>query len=215
MTADLQRVSRPLMLVVVAAMVATLGACADRERTVEPAGEVPPAEAEGTVEEAVDQLTLPLEIRMALLEELGVDGLRITTTVTYDQVTLGGTVRDPASQMRAEEVVAGLDEVDSVYNTIVVVPTEEMAGPEGAAEELQSEVGDELLEAEVALRLYAAIGADASGIEVEATDGTVSLGGKVDEEHEKTEALAAAREAAGVVDVVDWIEVHPPLDQPF
>ena len=197
--------------IIAASLALALIACAGEEATEGTAPE-PAVEAAGeAVSEAVDVVTLPIEVRVALLEELGVDALRIDTTVDEGHVTLAGMVREPASQVHAEEIAGAVDGVESVRSSIVVAPSEDLAPDDPAAEELEKQLADELLEGEIKLRLYGAIGVGASDIEVESIDGTVTLRGVVDEQEEHGEAVAAAEAAAGVVEVIDLIEVTRPI----
>jgi len=166
---------------------------------------------ETTAEAAVDEFTLPIEVRLAMLDEFGVDALGIDMQVQGGRVRLSGTVRNPETQRNAEQVVRAVDGVDEVYSTIAVAPSGDLAPEASTSDQLETELTDELLEGEVALRLYAELGVDAHELEVEATDGTLTISGVVDEASKKEDAVAAAEAAAGANEVIDMIQVANPV----
>jgi osmotically-inducible protein OsmY len=181
------------------------------ERETPPPQDMPPQVEQNVVEKTIDEITTELKIQLALLDELKADGLGIDTEISGDKVILTGEVYDPATSVRAGEIVSHVPGVDSVVNEISVAPAPEMGASETSAEELQQKVVDESLELTLRLRLYAAIGTDAQRIEVEVEDGAVILGGWVPSEEEKTEALAAIKEEVGETAVMDEIEVTQPI----
>jgi len=181
------------------------------ERETPPPQDMPPQVEQNVVEKTIDEITTELEIQFALLDELEADGLGIDTEISGDKVTLTGEVYDPATLVRAGEIVSQVPGVDSVVNEISVAPAPEMGPSETSAEELQQKVVDESLELTLKLRLYAAIGTDAQRIDVEVEDGAVVLGGWVPSEEKKTEALAAINEGAGDSEVLDGIQVTQPI----
>ena len=181
------------------------------ERETPPPKDMPPQVEQNVVEKTIDEITTELEIQLALLDELKADGLGIDTEISGDKVTLTGEVYDPATSLRAGEIVSQVPSVDTVVNEISVAPAPEMGASETSAEELQQKIVDESLELTLRLRLYAAIGTDAQRIEVEVEDGAVILGGWVPSEEEKAEALAAVKEGAGDSSVLDGIQVTQPI----
>jgi osmotically-inducible protein OsmY len=158
----------------------------------------------------IAELRTELAVRLALLESLGDDGLRIHIDVDGDRVALAGEVRHRSSQELAEEVAEGVNGVRHVRNDLVLEA--QAQGPSGkpitrAASQLEDEMADTLLESKVKLRLLDRAGSTAFKVEVEATDGVVSLRGKVpDREHRKI-VLEAARETAGVRRVINLLKV--------
>ncbi|MEE4273686.1 MAG: BON domain-containing protein [Thermoanaerobaculales bacterium] len=203
---------KPLLTIAVLAIgLTTFSGCGQGEPTFEPVDTSALEEEPTVVDNAVDQITLPIEVRLALLNELGVDGLRIEPEVEGNRVILAGIVHDPASQVSAEAIVSEIDGINEVFNTIAVTPTEGAGPATEVSEELKQELADELLEAEVALRVFTAIGADASRLEIQAARGTVTLGGLVSSTANKAEAVTAAEGALGAVEVLDFIEVSDPI----
>jgi osmotically-inducible protein OsmY len=193
------------MIMTAALALAGITGCGQREP--QPPHEQFPEVQQESIETALDEVTTELEVQVALLTNLGVEGLRVDTEVVGTDVTLRGQIHDPATPERAFEIVSGLPGVGTVTNDLSLVPVAEKGANEGTLEALQQELADETLEVRVKLRLYGAIGLDAEGIEVEATNGTVTLGGSVEAQAEKTEAVAAAEATGGVMEVVDVIQV--------
>ncbi len=148
-------------------------------------------------------------VHIALLEKLGIDGLRVGVEVAGDQATLTGEVHKRETRELAKQVALSVDGVTKVENTIKLTPA---ASPENTAAskvvgEAQHDVADALLGTKVKLKLLDALGSDAFKIDVKASDGIVSLRGTVPNDHERDTAIAEAKGAKGVKKVVDLIEI--------
>lgn len=149
--------------------------------------------------------TTELTVQLALLERLGLDGIRITSRVHGTTVDLGGEVRRADSPKIAEQTVRGIDGVDNVVNDITVAGSGE---PSKAAEQAAAAlVADQKVVAAVKLALIHAIGHPALSVEVSANDGTVDLSGSVPDENTHQKALVAAETTAGVTEVNDHLSV--------
>lgn len=201
--------SRTLILAIVAVAVVALAACGPQQ-------EAPPAAPMEEVQHdslgaVLDEATTEIDVQLALLNNLGVDGLRVDTDVIGNRVVLTGTVHDPASQELADDVAASLPGVDEVDNRIAVQPSEDLSSPDEAGEALQQELADSTLELQVELAVLTAVGLDAQQLDVEAADGTVSVGGSLTSEDEKAQALAAAEGVEGVAEVIDLVQVAQPV----
>ena len=134
---------------------------------------------EGIVQELSDGL-LELKVKTSLLEKLGTSAMGIEVTAENGEVTLSGTVDEKSAQELAEEVVEALDGVRSVDNDIRLEKDEDGEHPVGdAVGHAESEVKDAALETKVKTRLVGEIGRHAFRIEVEASNGVVSLRGVV------------------------------------
>jgi osmotically-inducible protein OsmY len=164
-----------------------------------------------TIEASLAELETELHVQLALLDNFGVDGLRVESEVVGSRVILGGTVHDPATQELAGGVVSGLTGVEAVDNRIVVAPSEDFAGEDDTAAEVEQELADATLEARITLALYGAVGLDAAQLEIEAVDGTVSVGGELGSEDAKAAALAAVDATEGVTQVIDMVQVAQPV----
>ena len=161
------------------------------------------AVADGAVADAL----LGLEVRGRLLDRLGWDGLRLGVEVSGDAVTLDGEVQERATQELAEEVALSVDGIHSVDNRLTVRPAEtDRETPVGdAVADAELEVRDAALEVRVKANLFKEIGRHAREVEVEATDGEVSLRGRLPDEARKRLALEAARGTKGVTEVIDLL----------
>jgi osmotically-inducible protein OsmY len=151
---------------------------------------------------------LETEVRLAILEKLGSDGLDVKADALGGRVRLSGAVDKRSTQELAEEVVRAVPGVQGVDNAIAAregTSGTPMAKAVGAAE---NEVGDAILEMRVGRNLLGEIGRYALDLEVEATDGVVSLRGTLPDAERKSLALRAARETLGVQRVVDLLKVQ-------
>ncbi|HEX9734134.1 MAG TPA: BON domain-containing protein [Thermoanaerobaculia bacterium] len=162
---------------------------------------------EGIVQEISDGL-LGLKVKASLLQELGISAMGIEVTARTGEVTLSGKVDEKPTQELAEEVAAALDGVRSVHNDIRIEKVaQDSKRPVGdAVGHAESEVKDAALETKVKTRLVGEIGRHAFRIEVEASNGVVSLRGKVPDENRRKLALETARNTSGVDRVIDLLE---------
>jgi len=148
-------------------------------------------------------------VRLALLHKLGTDALGISIAVDGSEVTLTGEVNDRSTQELAKEVALNVEGVEKV--NAHVKSREEMTSSDTpvarAVGDAEHEVADAALESEVKLRLLDTMGLKAFKIEVEATDGAVSLRGTVPSEEHREIALKTARKTKGVDKLVDLIKV--------
>jgi osmotically-inducible protein OsmY len=181
-----------------------LGACASTVPT-------PRSQAgdETVREQDVADARLEREIRLVLLEKLGEDGLGVTVEATGGRVTLVGAVDERATQELAEEVAKSVAGVQSVDNRLFArQESPETTTPGRAAGTAEREVNDAVLEMRVGRNLLGEIGRYALDLEVEATDGVVSLRGTLPDRERRSLALRAARETSGVKDVIDLLQVR-------
>lgn len=160
-------------------------------------------------EQSVADARLETEVRLALLDKLGEDGLGVTVEANGGRVSLIGAVDERATQELAEEVAKSVPGVQSVDNRLLArqeSPEKTTAGR--AAGTAEREVNDAVLEMRVGKNLLGEIGRYALDLEVEATDGVVSLRGTLPDRERKSLALKAARETSGVKQVVDLVKVQ-------
>jgi len=148
-------------------------------------------------------------VRLALLHKLGVDALGISISVDGSQVTLAGEVGSRATQELAKEVALDVEGVSDVADRITAraEATSADTAVARAVGDAEREVADATLESQVKLRLLDTLGLKAFKVEVEATDGAVSLRGTVPSREHRTIALETARTTGGVVKVVDLLKV--------
>lgn len=181
-----------------------LGACASTVPTPRSR-----AGSEEVREQDVSDARLEAEVRLALLEKLGTDGLDVKADALGGRVRLSGVVDKRSTQELAEEVARSVSGVQGVDSAIAVreagTPGTPVARAVGRAE---NEVGDAILEMRVGRNLLGEIGRYALDLEVEATDGVVSLRGTLPDRERKSLALRVARETSGVRRVVDLLKVQ-------
>lgn len=171
------------------------------------AGTVSPQRA--ATERSISDASLQADVYVALLEKLGRDGLPIDVSVSNGRVMLTGNVEQRSTQELAEEVVLSVPGVRDVDNR-VAAPSGSAAqtAPGQAADHVDLEVQDGILEARVGKNLLAEIGRYAFDVEIEASGGVVSLRGTLPDQERKTIALRAAEKTAGVKKVIDLLRVR-------
>jgi len=191
----------PKALVVPTLLTALLaGACAG---TV-PGTRSAPAAGDSDVAEARTEA----DVRLALLDKLGWDALDVKVEVDGGRVLLEGEVEKRATQELAEEValsVPGVNRVDNRLRTPAVSTGTPVGQAVGSAER---EVNDAALELRVAKNLLGEIGRHAFDLEIESTDGIVSLRGTLPDRERKALALRTAGGTSGVKKVIDLIETN-------
>ncbi|MES1245778.1 MAG: BON domain-containing protein [Acidobacteriota bacterium] len=189
----------PLPLLVVSLLAALLvGACAGASSPMHQA-----------TDRSITDAGVQADVYVALLEKLGRDGLPVDVSVLNGRVILTGNVAQRSTQELAEEVALSVPGVRSVDNR-VTAPTSSAAqtAPGQAADHVDLEVQDALLEARVKRKLLAEISRYAFDLEVEASGGVVSLRGTLPDQERKSIALRAAQETAGVNKVIDLLHVR-------
>jgi hyperosmotically inducible periplasmic protein len=180
-----------------------LGACAST---------VPTSRSQAGTEEVREQdvsdARLEAEVRLALLEKLGSDGIDVKVDAIGGRVRLSGAVDKRSTQELAEEVARAVPGVQGVDNGIAAREGSAGTPVARAMSTAESEVGDAILEMRVGSKLLGEIGRYAMDLEVEATGGVVSLRGTLPDEERKSLALRVARETSGVQRVVDLLKVQ-------
>jgi osmotically-inducible protein OsmY len=160
-------------------------------------------------EENVEDASLGADVRLALIDKLGFDALGITVDTAGGSVYLTGRVEKRATQELAEEVALSVPGVTKVENRLSLKPAPSSdTVVEKAVSNSELEVEDAALELRVGKNLLGEIGRHALSLEVESTDGVVSLRGRVPDRERKELALRAARDTQGVKKVIDLIEVR-------
>ncbi|HYX23269.1 MAG TPA: BON domain-containing protein [Thermoanaerobaculia bacterium] len=164
---------------------------------------------EAVREQEVSDARLEHEIRLALLQKLGKDVLGVTVEVKGGRVRLFGAVDKRSTQDLAEEVVKTVPGVRDVDNDLT---NREEAAPgtpvTRAVGHAERKVDDAVLEMRVGKNLLEEIGRYALDLEVEASDGVVSLRGSLPDRERKSLALRAAEGTSGVRKVVDLLKVQ-------
>jgi osmotically-inducible protein OsmY len=171
------------------------------------AGTVPGARSPA-VDSDVTDASIQADIYVALLEKLGGDGLPIDVEVQGSRAVLTGQVEERSTQELAEEVALSVPGVRRVDNRVTVAVPAARTPMGQAVSNTELEVQDAALEARVGKNLLGEIGRYALDLEVESTDGVVSLRGTLPDEERRKLALRAAEGTSGVKKVVDLLRVR-------
>ncbi len=162
--------------------------------------------AQTTHESALDDAVTHVKIRTELLTKLGWDALHIEVDVHGPKVVLSGTVKNRSTQELAKEVALAVPGVADVSDNVQVEQESPAATSVGrAVDHADQEVRDALLEMRVKGRLLEEIGAEAMHVEVEASNGVVSLRGTVPTDDQRDLALRTAKRTKGVSKVINLI----------
>jgi hyperosmotically inducible protein len=164
------------------------------------------ASASTTRESAFHDMVTHVKVRTKLLAKLGWDALHIDVDVHGSNVVLSGTVEKRSTQELGKEVALAVPGVDDVSDDVHVEQTSPAETAVGrAADRADLEVRDALLEMRVKGRLLEEIGKEAMHVEVEASNGVVSLRGTVPTDDQHDIAIRTARRTKGVTKVIDLI----------
>jgi len=153
---------------------------------------------------------LKTKIRVAMLEHLKSDGLRVQIDVKAGVVDLSGQVGKRANRMLARDVAASVEGVKEVRSRVEVAPAEATPPPVTKfVGKVEHGFGDALLEAKVKGRLLEELGKTAFKIDVDAADGVVSLTGTVPDGARRDLAVRTARATDGVKELHDLLKIAP------
>lgn len=159
-------------------------------------------------EDRVEDAALAADIRLELFGKLGFDALDIDVDVDGGRVRLRGDVEKRATQELAEEVARSVEGVEKVENRLSLQDGRPGDTPvTRAVGTAEREVQDAALEVRVGQRLLGEIGRYALDLEVEVTEGVVSLRGTLPDADRKRLALKTAEETPGVEKVIDLLRV--------
>jgi osmotically-inducible protein OsmY len=157
----------------------------------------------------IENAALRNDVHLALLDKFGSEALGIAVKVDGDRALLSGEVPSRSTQELAEEVALSVRGIRRVENLLTVDTGESsLATPAGrAVDKADAEVRDAALELRVGQRLLSEIGRYALDLEVEVTDGVVSLRGKLPDEERRRLALRAAEQTPGVQKIINLLQV--------
>lgn len=144
--------------------------------------------------------TTTLNVKLALLNKLGNDSLRIDVTTNDGSVTLTGTVNKRETAELAETVTQSVSGVKKVHNDIKLLANEQNPSTASkAAGEAEAEVKDAVLETKVRIALVDKMGSDGFKIGTEAASGVLTL------EFDKNMSGARRQEAKRIVEGVGGV----------
>lgn len=167
-----------------------------------------PPPPQDTLAEDVANAVRVAKIHVALLDQLGADALTVRAEVRGNRAVLRGDVEKRATQELAEEIALSISGVERVENRLRLADSgaSDSSRLGQATQTAGDEVADAALETRVSLKLLGELGRHALSLEVEATDGVVSLRGTVPDEDRKKIALRTARDTQGVDKVLDLLK---------
>ena len=159
---------------------------------------------------SVGEALLIVRVRVALLERLKEDGLRVTINTHDGAVELSGQVEKRESAELAGRVAGSVDGVRTVKNKVTVAAEGQAVEPPvaHALGKVEHGVADALLEARVKARLLGELGKVGFGIGVDATSGVVTLSGTVPDAERQKLAASLAGATSGVKEVRDQLSIQ-------
>lgn len=160
------------------------------------------AQTSAPVDVEVSQALTGVSVRAKLIDKLGADGLRISVEMMGDKAVLTGQVDKKESQELAKEVALSVSGVKSVDNRLTQNPSKEATGMKN----IEGEIKDAVLESKVKNILLTEVGKNAMKIEVEATNGAISLRGTVPSKDISKAAVAKTKSISGVKKVVNLLK---------
>ena len=149
-----------------------------------------------------------LNVKLALLNKLGTDSLRIDVDTMGGAVHLKGTVQKRETSELATTVAKAVNGVKSVNNDLKVAAAE--ANPsktDAVTKEAEAELKDTVLETKVRIALVDKLGTDGFKVSTEAASGVITLS------YDKDLAAARRTEAANVVKAVEGVTKVVNVDQ--
>jgi hyperosmotically inducible periplasmic protein len=167
-----------------------------------------------TVQSQVADALLMTRIRVALLERLKEDGMRVTIEVRGGSVELSGQVEKAENVELAGRVAASVSGVRTVRSRVTLGAAGQILEPPiaHALGEAERAVANAVLEGNVKSRLLEELGKVAFDIEVEATNGVVTLSGTVPDGTREKLAVQIAKGTPGVKELHDLLKVKAPED---
>ncbi len=150
----------------------------------------------------VSQAITGISVRAKLIDKLGADALHISVEMMGTKAVLTGQVDKKESQELAKEVALSVKGVEDVDNRLTQNPANE-AKP---MKDIELEIKDAALESKVKNILLTEVGKNALKIEVEATNGAISLRGTVPSSEIAKAAVAKTKSISGVKKVINLLK---------
>ncbi len=162
------------------------------------------------VSKSVSEALLIGRIRVALLERLKEDGLRVKIDAHDGNVDLSGLVEKHENVELAGRVAGSVDGVRTVKSRVALAADGQTLEPPvaHALGKVENGVTDALLEARLKIRLLGELGKVAFKIGVDAKSGAVTLSGTVPDADRQKLAIGIVRSTSGVKEVRDLLTVQ-------
>ena len=168
------------------------------------ASSAPARASASSTDPEVSQALTGVAVKAKLIEKLGTDGLRIAVHMNGTTAVLTGQVEKKESQELAKEVALSVADVKNVDNRLTQNPAKETS----ASKDFELEIRDGVLETKVKNILLTEVGTNALKIEVEATNGVVSLRGTVPSSDISRAAVDRTKAVSGVKKVVNLLKTR-------
>lgn len=143
-------------------------------------------------------------VKAKLIQKLGADGLRIDVQMNGTTAVMTGQVEKKESRELAKEVALSVADVKDVDNRLTQNPAKETS----ASKDLELEIRDGVLETKVKNILLTEVGTNAMKIEVESTNGVVSLRGTVPSSDIARAAVDKSKTISGVKKVINLLKTR-------
>ncbi len=151
--------------------------------------------------------TVTLKVKLALLNQLGTDSMRVEVDSNAGALTLKGTVEKRETRELAETVAKSVTGVSSVQNDVLLEASVADPNKAGVAVgEAEAEVKDAVLATRVRLALVKKLGSDGFKIGTVAASGVITL--RFGEEFAADRRAVATRTAKAVSGVTKILAVH-------
>jgi len=147
----------------------------------------------------IDDMSIATRTKAALAADGVTDAIKIDVEVDRDVVQLNGFVDTEEERQQAERIAANIEGVAEVKNNLELQPHDRSTG---------EYIDDKMLVAKVKTALADDPKVESLTIDIESDHGVVSLGGHVDTDVERQAALNSAAKVAGVVRVIDNLDVR-------
>ena len=161
----------------------------------------PAADAQRSAGESVDDTTLAVSVKAALVDSDVVEAGKINVEVHKRVVQLSGYVPTDDQKAAALEIADGIDGAAGVEDALIVM---------GGKRSVGRTIDDETINGKIKLKIADLSGiGDAFGVVTHVRNGEVLLGGFVETDQLRKDIVAAAESVDGVVKVHDRIAVQP------
>jgi hyperosmotically inducible protein len=158
----------------------------------------PLASAQRSAGESVDDSTIAVSVKTALIDSRSVDAGKINVEAYKRAVQLSGYVPDKDQKSAALAIAKGADGVTSVRDGLIVM---------GGKRSFGRTIDDQTIHAQVTLKIAGVAGMDdAIDVVAHVRNGEVLLGGFVDNDDVRKGIEAAARSVSGVEKVHNRME---------
>jgi osmotically-inducible protein OsmY len=161
----------------------------------------PNADAQRSAGESVDDTTIAVSVKAALVDSDAVEAGKINVEVHKRLVQLSGYVPSDDQKSVALEIAGGVEGIAGVEDALIVM---------GGKRSMGRTIDDETIHGKIKLKIADLSGiGDAFGVVTHVRNGEVLLSGFVETDQLRTDIVAAAQSVDGVLNVHDRITVMP------